>query len=257
MFGSHFGTLTIHTYGVILAIAFFLGFALFFRYAKKGGIPEKNIYDLFFYIVISALAGSKIFHLLIEWRYYLHNPGEILFAIARLGGVFYGGLILALIVSIIYLKYHKLPVWGISDYAAPGIALGLAIGRWGCFAAGCCYGSYCTLPWAVVYTDQYAFETVGTPIGVPLHPAPIYESVAVFLIFIVLVFIMIKREFDGQAVSILLVLMGTERFFVEFLRSDERGFVFNNSISTSQLLSIIIVPAGICLYFFLSRKQAK
>lgn len=248
------GKVHIHTYGVILAIAFFMGFLIFKKYLRKENISDKVAYDLFFYIVIGSLAGSKLFLIIIDWKYYLNNPKEILFAIARYGGVYYGGLIASIIVSILYLNHNKLPILRVTDCASPAIALGLSIGRWACLSAGCCYGSYSELPWAIIYKDIYASKTVGTPIGIPLHPAPIYESVAALFIFIFLVFYMRRKKKDGQVFGALLILLGMERFIIEYYRGDDRGFLFNGLLSVSQFLAIFIIVAGIILLFKIRKR---
>lgn len=248
------GKVAIHTYGFIFAIAFFVSFLVFRRYLRKESISDKIAYDLFFYIVISALAGSKLFLIIIDWRYYLNDPKEILYAIARYGGVFYGGLLSSIVVSILYLNHNKLPILKVTDCASPAIALGLSIGRWACLSAGCCYGSYSELPWAIIYKDVYASKTVGTPIGISLHPAPIYESVAALLIFIFIVFYMRRKSKDGNVFSILLILLGIERFIIENYRGDDRGFIFNGLLSVSQFLAIFIILAGIILLFKIGKK---
>ena len=253
-FGHDFGTFTLHTYGVMLALAFFAGFCIALINARREGIPADRIFDIFFYIVISGLLGAKLLHLIVEWRHYSQNPGEILFALFRLGGVYYGGLILAIAVSFFFLWRWKLSIWAMSDYLAPGLALGLSIARWGCFFAGCCFGKACNLPWAIVYTDKYTNQSVGTPLGYKLHPAPIYESIAAFTIFVILMIVVRKRSFDGETISLFLILNGIERFLIEFLRADERGYVFNGLLTTSQLVSLCIIPLGIILFIILMKR---
>ena len=254
LFGHDFGTFSIHTYGLIFAIAFFAGFIIFYRNARRGGILSNKIIDLFFFIVISGLLGSKTLHILVEWRYYCENPGEILFAFFRLGGIYYGGLILSVAVSLWLLRRWNLPVWTMTDYAAPGLALGLSLARWGCFFAGCCYGKACNLPWAIVYTDPYTYQSVGTPLGIHLHPVPIYESIAVFIIFIILMILERRKAFEGQVLCLFLILNGFERFINEYYRGDERGFVFNGLLSTSQVISLLVIPLGIILYVYRQKK---
>ena len=105
------------------------------------------------------------------------------------GGVFYGGLLGAFPVAWWYARRHGLPPWRTADVLAPGVALGQAIGRLGCFAAGCCYGRPADVPWAVTFRDVYATRTVGTPLDMPLHPTQLYESLAASLIFFVLLWL--------------------------------------------------------------------
>lgn len=257
IFGHKFSSFSIHTYGVILAIAFFAGFYVLLHNVRKyGKIPEKNAYDLFFLIVISALLGAKILYIIVEYNYYLNNPKEIIFALLRLGGVYYGGLILAFVSSVIYLKYLKLPIWVFADYASPAIALGIAIGRWACFSAGCCYGKPSNLPWAVIFKDSYTHQTVGTPLFQKLHPVQLYESISSLIIFIILTLLLRKKRFDGEIFSLLIILYSIARFFIEYLRADERGFLFHGLLSTSQFISLILIPFGFFLFFYLKKKSA-
>ena len=249
------GKVVIHTYGLILAISFLAGFIVFLFYMKKNNLSENVAYDLFFYIVISSLIGSKLSLIFVEWRFYIQHPKEIIYVIARYGGVFYGGLLAAIIVSVLFLKHKKLPILKITDCASPGIALGLSIGRWACLSAGCCYGSYSDLPWAIIYKDRYAAETVGTPLGIPLHPTPIYESIAAFLIFLFLILFMRTNKKDGMAFSILLIAMGVERFIIEFFRGDDRGFIFNGLLSISQFIAILIAVSGVVILIALINKN--
>jgi phosphatidylglycerol:prolipoprotein diacylglycerol transferase len=103
-------------------------------------------------------------------------------SLARSGGVFYGGLILAVVVAFWYIGRHRLPFWTTCDVFAPGIALGHVTGRLGCLAAGCCYGSPTDVPWAITFTNPLAAANVGTPLGIALHPTQVYEAGAELLI---------------------------------------------------------------------------
>ena len=120
-------------------------------------------------MLASAILGAKLLLVLVEWKRYVANPKDLI-EVVRSGGVFYGGLICTTVVSIWYMKKNGLPAWRIADMGAPSIALGEAMGRWGCFAAGCCYGKESHGPFAVTFSDPFAHEAVGTPLGVPLHP---------------------------------------------------------------------------------------
>ena len=248
----------IHTYGFLLAVAFIAGLSVSARAAQRQGVEPAKVYDLGLYIAISALLGSKLLLLIPEYSYYWNNPKEI-FSIATLrsGGVYYGGFILAVVVGLTLSKRHKLPVWKMADLFAPGIALGQSIGRLGCFSAGCCYGKPTSGPLGVTFTNPYSHETVGVPLGVPLHPTQIYESIASLLIFFLLWRWLKRKTFDGQIFISYLVLYSCARFTIECFRGDvERGFVLNGLLSTSQLISILLMFLAAALYFSL-RQPAK
>ena len=157
--------------------------------------------------------------------------------------MFYGGLILAVVVAFWYIARHNMPFWTTCDVFAPGIALGHVTGRLGCFAAGCCYGKATTVPWAVVFTDPAAAANVGTPLGIPLHPTQLYEAGAELLILGVLLAAERRgRGFPGRTFWAYMFLYAVSRFVIEFYRGDPRGTVFG-VLSTSQFISVVLAPA--------------
>ena len=130
-----FGDLTLHTYGVMLAIGFFLGVVLALREARRVGIDSNLILDLSFYALIAALIGSRLFYVLGNWEEFKGNPVDI-FKFWRGGLVFYGGLIFAFLVGFWYVRRYRLNFSKLTDVMAPSIAIGQAMGRLGCFFAG-------------------------------------------------------------------------------------------------------------------------
>src|SRR5436309_2339388 len=179
------GPVTVYTYGVLLAAAYLLGLKLALTRAKNRGLDEARVLDLGIYIIIAALVGAKLLLLVTDFNSFKGNPRELL-TLARSGGVFYGGLILAVAVSLWYIRRVGLPLWTTCDVFAPGIALGHVIGRFGCFFAGCCYGRETSVPWAITFHDPFARANVGTPLDTPLHPTQLYESGAELLILVFL-----------------------------------------------------------------------
>src|SRR5438128_8593835 len=177
------GPITVYTYGVLLAAAYLLGLQLARVRAKARGLDSNRVLDLGIYIIIAALVGAKLLLLVVDFQQFKQSPMELL-SLARSGGVFYGGLILAVIVAFWYIARHRLPFWTTCDVFAPGIALGHVTGRLGCLAAGCCYGKPTNVAWAIVFRNPAAAANVGTPLGVPLHATQIYEAGAELLILI-------------------------------------------------------------------------
>lgn len=245
------GPLTIHTYGVLVAAGFLLGLGLAVRQARKEGIPADKIVDLGFYVLLSALIGSRLFYILINASHYMKNPLEI-FKIWEGGLVFYGGLLLAVPPVLWYVKKNALGLWGTADLFAPSIAIGHAIGRLGCFAAGCCYGKPAEgIPWAVTFTDPQSLATIG----VPLHPTQLYESLGEFINFLILITLRRYKSFNGQLFFTYILLYSVLRFIVEFFRGDvERGFIVSQ-LSFSQGISILMfVVAVVGLVILRQRK---
>ena len=184
MYPEILGLSWLHTYGVLVAIAFLTALWLAGRLAREAGLSADAVTNLGIYCALAAIAGAKLMMFLVDIPYYTQHPGEI-FSLSTLqaGGVFYGGLLAALGVAVWYMRKTKLPGWKTADVFAPAIALGHGIGRLGCFSAGCCWGVECDRPWAVTFTNPAAHELVGVPLNVPLHPTQLYEAFAEFVIF--------------------------------------------------------------------------
>ena len=249
----YLGSITVYTYGVLLAAAYLLGLKFAMVRAKARGLDAVRVLDLGIYIIISALVGAKLLLLITDFRTFRADPAELL-TLARSGGVFYGGLILAVIVALWYIRRAGLPLWTTCDVFAPGIALGHVVGRFGCFFAGCCYGKPTSVPWAITFTDPFAAANVGTPLGVHLHPTQLYEAGAEFLILIVLLITERRsRPFAGRTFWLYILLYAFSRFIIEFYRGDERGTV--GIFSTSQFISIILAPLAIGMLVYLARRK--
>jgi phosphatidylglycerol---prolipoprotein diacylglyceryl transferase len=249
------GPLTVYTYGVLLAAAYLLGLKMAMVRAAKRGLDANRVLDLGIYIIISALIGAKLLLFITDFRAYMANPRELL-TIIRSGGVFYGGLILAVVVALVYIRRIGLPLWTTCDVFAPGIALGHVVGRFGCLFAGCCYGRQVAQShwWTITFTDPFAATNVGTPLGVPLYPTQIFEAGAEALILAVLLLTERKgKPFAGRTFWIYMLLYAVSRFIIEFFRGDERGNV--GMFSTSQFISLLLAPLAIVMLTYLSRAK--
>jgi phosphatidylglycerol---prolipoprotein diacylglyceryl transferase len=250
-----FGWFTVYSYGLLLALAYLLGLQMALVRARHRGLDSTRIMDLGIWIIISALIGAKLMLLIVDWDYFSRNPRELL-SLAQSGGVFYGGLILALIVALWYMWRHRMAIWTVCDVFAPGIALGHVIGRVGCFLAGCCYGKPTDVPWAVRFSDPFAAANVGTPLHIDLHPTQLYEAGAELLILVLLLRTeKLGRPFPGRTFWSYMFVYGVSRFIIEMYRGDPRGFLFGTNLSTSQFISIILVPLSLIMLFVLSRRS--
>lgn len=248
------GGFPVYTYGVLLAAAYLLGLQFALVRARARGLDANRVMDLGIWIIISALVGAKLLLLIVDFDTFRSDPRELL-TLARSGGVFYGGLIAAVVVALWYLRRHRMPMWSVTDAFAPGIALGHVVGRLGCFFAGCCFGRATDVPWAVTFTNEYARANVGTPLHVPLHPTQLYEAGAELLILgFLLVFERRGRSFPGRTFWTYMLVYGVSRFIIEFYRGDARGMV--GALSTSQFVSVVLVPLSIVMLFLLSRRSS-
>lgn len=246
----------VYTYGLLLAAAYLAALWLLLRSARGAGIRQENISRLGLWVIVGAIVGAKAFMMLRSLPFYMEHPSS-LWSMATLqsGGDFYGGFLGALAATFLFFRrYREMPRWKVADLCAPSIALGQAIGRLGCFMAGCCYGRPCEMPWSVTFKDPAAAELVGTPLGVSLHPVQIYESLLTLLLFLFLLRLSKRKRFEGQVILTYAVAYAALRFFVEFFRGDAaRGFVLNGFLSTSQFLALLISAVGITAYIYRAR----
>jgi phosphatidylglycerol---prolipoprotein diacylglyceryl transferase len=246
----------LHTYGVLVALAFLAGLWVATHLARQAKLPAEAVFNLGFYSALAAMLGAKIMMILVDLHYYTEHPGEI-FSLGTLqaGGVFYGGLIAALLVAAWYLRKSGLPGLPTADVFAPGIALGHAIGRLGCFSAGCCFGIECHLPWAVKFTNPVS-QVPPELLNVPLHPTQLYESFAEFLIFGILYWRIRRPHAAGAIISLYLMLYSTARFIVEFFRYHEQGNLWGGPLDTSQWLSILLFLVGASYFVLTARRRS-
>jgi phosphatidylglycerol:prolipoprotein diacylglycerol transferase len=198
--------------------------------------------DLGVWAIIGALLGAKGLLMLRSLGDYAADPAQ-LWSLLTSAGDFYGGFVGGLVAAgLFFWRHPALRFWQVADLCAPAIALGQAIGRIGCFMAGDDYGSPTSVPWAVVFTDPDAARIGGAPLGVPLHPVQLYESVFCFLLFVVLVWLARRRHRDGDIIVAYTVIYAVGRFLLEFVRGDvDRGFVFGGLLSTSQLIAVLLL----------------
>ena len=252
-----FGNFGIPTYGVLVATGIVAGLLLTSRLARKSALNVDHVWNLAVTVILTAILGAKILYILNDWSFYRANPRAIFsFDMLQAGGVFSGGLLAAFIAAAIFLRKTHLPPLRTADCFAPGIALGHAIGRLGCFMAGCCYGKETTMPWGVTFTNPLAKVMVGTPLGVHLHPTQLYESGAEVVNLSLLLWLFGRKKFDGQVMGAYLFLYGVERFFIEFWRGDPgRGTVFGGMMTGTQLIAIAFVVAGGVLWVRRGSKQ--
>jgi phosphatidylglycerol---prolipoprotein diacylglyceryl transferase len=248
------GDWPVYSYGVLLAAAYLIGLQLGVMRARKAGVDPARVMDLGIYLIIAALVGAKLMLIAVDWNYFKSQPRELL-SLVRAGGVFYGGLIAAVAVGLWLVRRYKLPVWTTADLMAPGIALGHVVGRFGCLLAGCCYGRPTDVPWAITFTDPLAAQNVGTPLGIPLHPTQLYDAGAELIILAVLLFTERKgRPFAGRTFWLYLLLYGISRFIIEFYRGDPNRGTVMAGLSTSQFVSLLLVPGSLLMLAYLRRR---
>ena len=247
-----FGFFKIFTYGLLVATGFLVAILLASSRAEKEGLDSQKVLDLCFYVMVSALLGARLLYVIVEYRYFLDSPLEI-FKFWKGGLVFYGGLILGVLISLWYLKRNQMPMWKTADLLAPSIALGQLIGRWGCFFAGCCYGKKTDVAWGITFTDPRSLA----PLEISLHPTQVYLSLNAVFIFIFLMWLSKRKVFDGQILWSYGILYSIGRFAIEYFRGDDRGFPVEQVLSTSQFVGVFVFSFSAFMLLTLYRKSLR
>ena len=240
----HIGSWGQPTYGLLVALGMLSGLVVLFRLSRQQGLDPDKMWNTAFLAIFSGVVGAKLLMFLVDFDYYSKHPAEI-FSLGTLqaGGVFSGGLVLALVVCWWYMRKNKIPFLRAADCFAPGLALGHAFGRIGCFAAGCCYGHPTHVPWAVVFTNPTS-QVDASLLGIPIHPTQLYEMIVEFVNFALLYWLIKRKRFEGQIVGLYMFIYGIARFFLEFLRGDPGRGEFFGIITGTQAIAIGLVIAG-------------
>ena len=258
------GPIPVYSYGLMLGIAFIVASYLFSIECKRRKIPEYVSVNITFLALIGGVVGAKLLYVIEEWTYITSLPKDKLFTtdgiFSPMGLTYYGGLILAILLILLYTRIKKIKFIKTADAAAPAIAIGYGIARIGCHLSG--DGDYglpvsefiSWVPWGTNYAKgtvppSAAFH--GTEIAkkfggvVPdntlCHPTPVYEFILAVIILAILWRYRKKFTVDGRLFSLFLVLTGISRFFVEFIRLNPR-IMFG--LSEAQLISIVMIIFG-------------
>lgn len=242
--------MTVYTYGVLVATGVIVGLFVARWQARKQGLNADQIWNLGIYMVLIALFGSKLWLVLGDLPYYWHNPREIFsFATLQSGGDIFGGVMFGLLFIILYAYRQKLSYLVLADVFAAPLALGHAIGRMGCFSAGCCWGKPTTMPWGITFTNPLAAQLVGTPLNVRLQPTELYGAGVELINFLILIWLGRRKRFTGELVATWMILYGIERGIIEFFRGDPgRGMMFGGTVSFMQFVCVAMILFGSWLF---------
>ena len=253
----HIGNFNLPTYGLLVATGVIVGLYVSAKLSERQGIDPEKAWNLGILVVLGAIVGAKVLLIINDFGYYSQHPGELFsLTVLQAGGVFYGGVITGLALSVWYMHKNHMPWLRTMDAFAPGLALGHSIGRIGCFAAGCCYGKPTDHWWGVTFTNPLAQHLVGTPLNKPLEPTQLFESAIELANFFVLYWLIKRKKFEGQVMGTYLFVYGIARYFLEFIRDDpDRGSVFGGAMTGTQLISICMVIVGGILWLRRVRLQ--
>lgn len=246
------GSFKIHWYGILIAAGFLLGVWTAGRRGLRHGINPQHISDLAIWLLVGAIVGSRALHVISYWD--AEFKGKPLWEVLNIrngGLVFYGGLILAAIAGLIFVKIKALPFHKTADALAPSIALGSVFGRIGCLMTGCCYGRQCGQSWAVRFPEDHESH------GLPVHPVQLYDSAANLLLYLGLAWLYRRKKFDGQVFAAFLIGYAVLRSTVELFRGDYQGGELRAGLTPAQVVSVGIAATGIALLLWLPRQRLK
>ncbi len=248
------GGLQIRTYGVLVGAAVLLGIHFASKHLSRFGISSDDVWNTAVWAILFGIAGARLAFVIQHWDYFSRNLTEI--PAVWHGGLTFYGVILGAVPILWKLRKERWDFWVILDATVPAVALGLAVGRWGCFFNGCCYGKPTDLPWGVVYppgSDPHLHFG-----DVPLHPSQIYESVGDALLFLFYLYMLrrvgVKRP--GVVGALALVLTPLVRFFVDFTRVYEpNAYVFG--LTFNQWIALTLSSMGLILLYVRMRVEHK
>ena|SRR3989338_2275338 len=246
-------TIRVPSYGLMLAVAFSVGYFEALRRCLREKENPRHIEYLFLILIASAVIGSRLFHVIFEDPiYYFNHPIEI-FSIWKGGYTFYGGLLIGILGIYVYTRVTRVNFLRFADILAPSVLLGLFLGRIGCFLAGCCWGRPTDRAWGVVFSNPLSFASDHVR---AVHPTQLYESGAALFLFALCWRVFQKKRFDGQIFFMGLIGYSLARFVIEFFRGDDyRGFVLEGTLSYAQLVSLTVLPFTVVALFLFSRLQ--
>lgn len=252
LFGHQIGPFTLHSYGVLVALGFLAALAVIGRGAKREGLPTEPVFDLAFVAVLAAIVGSRLLYVIFNLAEYRADPLRIL-RVWEGGLVFHGGLLLAVPVCLVLVRRLGLPAWETADVFAPSIAIGQAIGRVGCFAAGCCYGAPGDSPLCVTYTNPDSLA----PLHTPLFPSQLFAAVSGAAVFVLLLAYRPRRRAAGQVFWLYFVLASVVRFAEDFFRGPEAKTALLPWLSVTQAIAVVLAAASLALFLAFGRRSSR
>ncbi len=250
----HVGPLTLHTYGLLIALAVIVGTQLMLAWGRRNGMAgseaQDRFYSLTFHTLIGGLIGARAFYVVTFWEEFSGNWTGI-FKVWEGGLVFYGGLVGGAIGFILWKKRSpEIPWLRVADAAGPALVAGHALGRLGCFFAGCCYGLPTNVPWAVTFTRPEALA----PLGTPLHPTQLYEFAFLAALGAYLWVRNIRPHRDGTVFADYLTIYPVGRFFIEHFRADP---ALAAGLTSGQIASLALFGLSFLLRFSIFRPKTR
>ncbi len=254
-----FGSLTLYWYGFLVGLSILFGFFITLKLSKYFNVNKDDLNDLVLSLILFSLIGSRIYEIFLEWNYYWNNPVNIL-KIWEGGLAIHGAIIAGLIVIYFFSKKRKISFLQLSGLIAPGLVLGHAIGRFGNWFNQELFGLPSNLPWSIpIEIHNRPLEFVAHS---HFHPTFLYESLGNFLIFLLLVFLIIKlsnklnKSYLGLlSLSTYLILSSTLRFSLEFIKIDPTPIFL--SLRWPQIFSVLVILITLSFFIYKNYKLTK
>jgi len=251
------GTFPIRSYGLLVAAAFMVGIWIARRRAAKNGYDPDIIIDLSVIVILVSILGARLAYVFVRWSYYQHDVLGI-FRIWEGGLALYGGLVAGALVGLWFFRRRGIDMWAGADLVVPSLAMGVAIGRIGCFLNGCCYGKVCEQSWGVVFSENSP-AGMHYP-GAHLHPTQLYESFLGLVLFFVLLAADRRKPFDGFLLWLFVILLSVSRFLIDPVRQyGTESIAFRSgalTLTNNQVFSVALVLLSLGFMIYLSRRDA-
>lgn len=234
------GPFSVRYYGLMWAMAFYLGYVVFNKFVKREGLPEGFLDSLTMYMVIGTVLGARLGHCFFyEPQYYLSHPLDII-KIWQ-GGLASHGAAIGILVSLyLFARKHKVPMIYVVDRVVITVALGGALIRIGNLMNSEIYGVETSLPWGFVFIRNNEIF--------PKHPTQLYEALSYFLIFFILLWYYRKHEGKtntGFIFGVFLILLFVARFLIEYVKEPQVEFEKAMALNMGQWLSVPFILAGV------------
>jgi len=251
------GTFPIRSYGLLIAAAFMVGIWIARRRAAKSGYDPDIIIDLSVIVILVSIIGARLAYVFVRWNYYQHDiPG--IFQIWEGGLALYGGMVAGALVGLWFFRRRGVDMWACADLVAPSLAMGVTIGRIGCFLNGCCYGKVCEQSWGVVFNEN-SVAGMHYP-GAHLHPTQLYESFLGLVVFFVLLAADRRKPFEGFLLWLFVILLSVSRFLIDPVRQyGTESIAFRSgalALTNNQVFSVALVLLSVGFMVHLSRRAA-
>jgi len=226
--------------------------------ARREGIDPDHVYGLAGWLFLGGVVGARLLFVL-QHPETIHSATDLVRSWSG-GNIFYGCIIGGLIGSLAYWWRRPFPFWAMADAVAPALAVGITLGRLGCFLHGCCFGEVTAMPWGIRFpSGSHAWDAhvergilpVSAQASLPVHPTQLYAAMAGLGILVALTCYYPRRKRDGEVMALLMVSYAATRWLIESLRADEPALLW--AMTLSQIISIGLLVAGLGLWAGLSR----